>query len=506
MIPTEVTIRRKQTLGTVIAGLAIAVALLGFYPESLHAEDPAGQTELTLTPSDFVTIRSEEPDFNSAKSERQYLMVTGGYATTDDHREFREDVLMRFNLVEAGVSGTVVSATFKGMIHGGAAGGSPTSESYIYRITGSWDVAEVTWNTRPTLSKDPLSSGLGALGIVNEIDITDLVKEWVVNPSENHGLAAVIRDPGGGMGMSYGVQAATMQLTVTFIPSTTSRSVLSEYMARDPYADIAPIEDGTALLERGVDCHDAVVCGHHIYFLGGKIGAFGKESLTLKRYDTKTGKLIIIGGVPFSPGYNHIVSLVGVSRQGYVFISTANQSIGHLHDLKLYRSRPPSSTFELIVTGDRPRLVCPISRDRLYSMAAASNGRSWYRIGLYDLKTRSDSTIIDNVRGTVVLTDGGPEIYTFENGTVYRVLPDSTPAVASYDPTIKPFELIRGGNGLLYVRNDRMAYRCKMGRVPSRAIIKGSDPLDPDLLYVDESDYIYTRHKGMLYKSKEQEG
>ena len=91
----------------------------------------------------------------------------------------------KINQITGIPSGAVITqASFRVQGYGN---GQPEDVLTLREVTSSWNVNDITYNTRPSVSTTILDYERGDVGVL-EWDITELVKKWVQNPSSNYGV------------------------------------------------------------------------------------------------------------------------------------------------------------------------------------------------------------------------------------------------------------------------------------------------------------------------------
>ncbi len=119
-----------------------------------------------------------------------YLIA--GYDNGSIYPTGRVRSYIRFDLSGIPVDGTIVSATFRIYHAGGQDYPNTSRDVSFYRVTEVWDDATLTWNNRPAYAEL-----LGASSTTYnyqgwyELDITQLVRDWVSGTTPNYGIVAV---------------------------------------------------------------------------------------------------------------------------------------------------------------------------------------------------------------------------------------------------------------------------------------------------------------------------
>lgn len=107
--------------------------------------------------------------------------------------------LLQFDLSSIPSSATVTSAKLSLYYKTSASTGdhSGSNESYVRKVISSWDESTVTWDNQPSLSTAGqlmLSKSTSATQDFVDIDVTDLVRDWVAAPSSNFGLMMLLQN------------------------------------------------------------------------------------------------------------------------------------------------------------------------------------------------------------------------------------------------------------------------------------------------------------------------
>lgn len=59
----------------------------------------------------------------------------------------------------------------------------------VYKVTGAWDEATVTWSTEPSVEGTPIGSFVvNALDQYYSVDVTSAVQAWIADPASNFGF------------------------------------------------------------------------------------------------------------------------------------------------------------------------------------------------------------------------------------------------------------------------------------------------------------------------------
>jgi len=106
--------------------------------------------------------------------------------------------LFRFNLTEVPPGARVTSARLSlyGNPEPSSALHSGANKSYLRKVTSAWDQNTVTWETQPDFSTEDqvlLPQSISPTQDYINIDVTEMVKDMVKNPSTNFGFTIMNR-------------------------------------------------------------------------------------------------------------------------------------------------------------------------------------------------------------------------------------------------------------------------------------------------------------------------
>ncbi len=106
--------------------------------------------------------------------------------------------LFRFNLSEIPAGSPVISARLSLYANPNpvSAPHSGANKSYIRKVTTAWDQNTVTWETHPdysTVNQVSLTESISPTEDYLDLDVTELVREMVANPSTNFGFIIMNR-------------------------------------------------------------------------------------------------------------------------------------------------------------------------------------------------------------------------------------------------------------------------------------------------------------------------
>jgi len=140
----------------------------------------AAASSVTLNPSQDAYVRSDLPSNNYGSSTSLEV---------DASPEIR--AYIKFDLSAIPEHSVIVSATLR-LYASGFEGGYTTPPTVcVYRVTGSWDEATVTWDTQPSYDNTTSYGCIEVSSGWNEWDITDLVQAWVNGTYDNYGIAII---------------------------------------------------------------------------------------------------------------------------------------------------------------------------------------------------------------------------------------------------------------------------------------------------------------------------
>lgn len=106
--------------------------------------------------------------------------------------------LFRFNLTEIPVGSPVISAKLSLYANPNpvSAPHSGANKSYIRKVTTAWDQNTVTWETHPdfsTVNQVSLSESISPNEDYLDLDVTEMVRDMITNPSANFGFIIMNR-------------------------------------------------------------------------------------------------------------------------------------------------------------------------------------------------------------------------------------------------------------------------------------------------------------------------
>lgn len=138
-------------------------------------EPPTYHMELEAEKDSFV--RSQIPTLNYGDNQS---MVVGYRASDNDI--FRS--LIKFNTAQIPENSKIQTVKLRLF---NRQNNTYTHQVGIYSISTDWQEYGVTWANQPAVKELLDVAQLGAIGY-SDIDVTDIVKKWYENPSDNHGF------------------------------------------------------------------------------------------------------------------------------------------------------------------------------------------------------------------------------------------------------------------------------------------------------------------------------
>ncbi len=132
---------------------------------------------LTVNPTADTTVDEWAPDTNYNNDPHFYV-----------RQQDVKSALFKFDVSSINSAYPVDKATLR--IYGTFATNPNPLTISAYGITDDWDPTTVTYNSMPAMASTAVSeTGVTTAPGWVEIDVTDLVRQWVSDPSTNHGLA-----------------------------------------------------------------------------------------------------------------------------------------------------------------------------------------------------------------------------------------------------------------------------------------------------------------------------
>jgi|GEM_PF-3142630 len=169
-------------------------------------------------PSDDAPVQQGAP--NSTDPNNFYLGA-GYYNSSSLWANGLVRSYIRFDLSSLPANSIISSATLRLYQAGGADFPGQNRTVTLYRVTGSWNEATITWNNKPVFAE-----AIGSVTTTYDfsgwlmIDLTNLVSDWVDGSTNNYGLVAIGPESIQGVYRAFasGETANSPELQVNYLP------------------------------------------------------------------------------------------------------------------------------------------------------------------------------------------------------------------------------------------------------------------------------------------------
>ncbi len=416
----------------------------------LVTDQPDGSVQAMINPKYCIIIRSIYPNKSFPKENQ----ISVSYSPQAGY----EQVLLKFDLAEAGINGDIKNATLK--LAGKGGGGDMMTTYSIEKVISPWNPHTVTWHTRPQIDSLPL---VGPTEWRAPHNFAELVNGWLSNPESNYGFLVKAEGPSKESGGVRYYDPKKTILIITYFPTTGGSSV--PHAVADPYVMFEAKENANKVLENeGIPCEYGFKACDYIYFVS-------KESYA-SCYNPETKKLVNLGSID-----GH---LVGAGRDGCLYVHQ------YQNGNRLSKVNPLTRESSFLLSGISISQVVPIEDTLLYIVAHGQTKKLGNSLLLYNLTTGAKENIMPGFTGRISERDGKLCIHYVKSGKIFERLNGQDVEMGSFIGG----SLIPGDNGCFYAQHTSGLHRCPSGKIPRKEIVKG-ERYNPRLIHVDKDGYAY---------------